>query len=395
MTCTKYFWAEDQDGNALPFAADFVLQIWQNSQWVVVNYYTIPRGGYYAKTLLDYPQQYKAIPILDIYYEDDWERPNDEIFTCRSSDIVFVYEKKAPAPGTLAVGSIPSGAKIYVNNVYKGITPSTSYLYITLQPGTYSVKLTLDGYEDATTGAQVVSGRTTYYKPTLTALPTCTKYFYAEDQDGNALPFDANFVLQIWQGSQWVQVGVYSIPSGAPLGVTGLFTHPQSYKAIPYSTIGYEYLIPGDETFTCQSSDIVFVYENVEPPPGHLAVGSTPHGASIYVDGVYQGTTPHPSSPSGQYKYITLPVGYYDVKLTLDGYKDATVGAWIESGKTTYYSPVLEALTGDVYVTGELSDGTALTGAEIYVDDVATGVLTPGTVTTSVGSHTIVAKKDV
>ncbi|MCK4529442.1 PEGA domain-containing protein, partial [candidate division WOR-3 bacterium] len=91
-----------------------------------------------------------------------------------------------------------------------------------------------------------------------------------------------------------------------------------------------------------------------------------------------------------QYKYITIPAGLHSVKLTRDGYQDATTNAQVDVDKTTYYNPVLEAATGQVYVTGE-----HLTGAEIYVDDVATGVLIPGTVTVSVGRHNIVAKKEV
>jgi hypothetical protein len=122
-----------------------------------------------------------------------------------------------------------------------------------------------------------------------------------------------------------------------------------------------------------------------EPTDGTLAIGSSPHGAKIYVNSVYRGTT-----PATQYKYITIPAGLHSVKLTRDGYQDATTNAQVDVEKTTYYNPVLELATGNVYVTGE-----HLTGAEIYVDDVATGVLIPGTVTVSVGSHNIVAKMEV
>ncbi len=122
-----------------------------------------------------------------------------------------------------------------------------------------------------------------------------------------------------------------------------------------------------------------------KPTDGTLAIGSSPHGAKIYVDGAYVGIT-----PATQYKYITILAGSHTIKLTKDGYQDATTGARVDVGLTTYYNPVLEASTGQVYVTGE-----HLEGAEIYVDDVATGVLIPGTVTVSVGRHNIVAKKEV
>ena len=127
-----------------------------------------------------------------------------------------------------------------------------------------------------------------------------------------------------------------------------------------------------------------------KPTDGTLAIGSSPHGARIYVNGVYRGTT-----PATRYTSITIPAGTHSVRLTRDGYQDETTTARVDVGKTTYYSPVLKLATGNVYVTGKLSDGTVLTGAEIYVDGVATEVYTPGTVTTSAGRHTIVAKKEV
>ncbi|MFV9678121.1 MAG: PEGA domain-containing protein [Methanosarcinales archaeon] len=162
-----------------------------------------------------------------------------------------------------------------------------------------------------------------------------------------------------------------------------------TYYARGYAPSGYE-CTDCYEAFAHTSDRNVNFSMKKKPVDGMLAIGSSPHGAKVYVDNVYRGTT-----PATQYNYLTLPAGTYNVKLTLEGYKDATTTARVDPGRTTYHTPVLEAETGNVYVTAKLSDGTPLIGAEIYVDDVATGVFTPGTVTTSVGNHTIVAKKEV
>ena len=124
---------------------------------------------------------------------------------------------------------------------------------------------------------------------------------------------------------------------------------------------------------------------DLTPVEGTIAIGSTPTGAKIYIDNTYVGTT-----GVGLYKYVKKPPGTYTVKLTMDNYMDASESVRVRMGETTTYNPILKAATGKVYVSGK-----HLTGAEIYVDDVATGVLIPGTVTVSVGKHNIVAKKEV
>lgn len=201
----------------------------------------------------------------------------------------------------------------------------------------------------------------------------------------------------IYVAPQMSAINFVTTPVGASIYIDGI------YKGITSSNVevnpGLHTVVVALTGFETETESIYvsagetasfYALLKKEPTDGTLAIGSSPHGARIYVNDVYRGTT-----PATQYKYITIPAGVHSVKLTLDGYQDATTNAQVDVEKTTYYNPVLELATGNVYVTGELSDGTVLTGAEIYVDGVATGVLTPGTVTTSAGRHTIVAKKEV
>lgn len=57
--------------------------------------------------------------------------------------------------GTLDVTSVPSGAGVYLNNEYKGITPIT---IPDLTPGSYTVTMQLTGYQDFSTSATVSAG---------------------------------------------------------------------------------------------------------------------------------------------------------------------------------------------------------------------------------------------
>jgi hypothetical protein len=56
--------------------------------------------------------------------------------------------------------SNPSGASVYVNGVYKGKTlPGTPVVSTQVVPGTYTLLLTKDGYQDYTTTGTVVAGK--------------------------------------------------------------------------------------------------------------------------------------------------------------------------------------------------------------------------------------------
>jgi len=61
-----------------------------------------------------------------------------------------------PKKGVISVLSSPSGANVYLNGVYKGITP----IILNIPVGTYSVRLTKSGYEDETKSVYVSAGET-------------------------------------------------------------------------------------------------------------------------------------------------------------------------------------------------------------------------------------------
>ncbi|MDV2482001.1 PEGA domain-containing protein [Methanoculleus sp. Wushi-C6] len=78
-----------------------------------------------------------------------------------------------PAPvtssGSIAVTSSPSGAEIYVDNAYKGITPLTVE---GIGAGTHTVMLALGGYSDWSTSVQVGAGSTASVSASLAPTPT-------------------------------------------------------------------------------------------------------------------------------------------------------------------------------------------------------------------------------
>lgn len=70
--------------------------------------------------------------------------------------------------GTVSVSSSPTGANVYIDNAYKGVTP----VDIEVSPGTRTVKVTLPGYLDWSTDVQVTAGGTSQVSASLTPATT-------------------------------------------------------------------------------------------------------------------------------------------------------------------------------------------------------------------------------
>ncbi|MBP1929058.1 hypothetical protein J2741_001605 [Methanolinea mesophila] len=63
---------------------------------------------------------------------------------------------QAPTTATAQITSTPSGAEVYVNNVFVGITPLT---FTNVSPGQYSIEIRLAGYNTFSTTGMVTAGQ--------------------------------------------------------------------------------------------------------------------------------------------------------------------------------------------------------------------------------------------
>ncbi|WP_048149161.1 PEGA domain-containing protein [Palaeococcus ferrophilus] len=89
---------------------------------------------------------------LDAYLNTDWGK---------TAGMDFNLELN---PATLSITSDPSEAEVYVNGAYGGVTPLT----LTLDPGTYQIKLSKEDYEDYTTTVTLKPGENRELSVTLT-----------------------------------------------------------------------------------------------------------------------------------------------------------------------------------------------------------------------------------
>ncbi len=76
------------------------------------------------------------------------------------------------ASGSLSVTSSPSGAQVFIDNVFRGYTPS---VYDGLEPGMHIVTLKNPGYTDYQAQFQVSAGQTTNVAATMTPAATPTQ----------------------------------------------------------------------------------------------------------------------------------------------------------------------------------------------------------------------------
>ncbi|NYT05266.1 MAG: PEGA domain-containing protein [Methanomicrobiales archaeon] len=81
-----------------------------------------------------------------------------------------------PTSGEISVTSSPTGAYVYLDGAYQGRTfASGGFVIIDVAPGSHTVTLKLDGYQDQTTAVQVTAGQTAGVSMTLSpATPVTT-----------------------------------------------------------------------------------------------------------------------------------------------------------------------------------------------------------------------------
>ena len=191
--------------------------------------------------------------------------------------------------GTLSVASTPTGATVYINNQNKGKTP----LKLILSSGSYSVKITKDGYEDYTKTVTVTANSTTTVNAALEEL-TYLPFFSTGTLYVDSYPFGATVYI-----------------NGENKGKTPLeLTLSAGSYSVKITKDGYE-----DYTTTVAVGGIGIksVYALLEEKAnGTLFVLSYPF-ATVYINNENKGETP---------LTITLPPGTYLVRVTKKGYKD-------------------------------------------------------------------------
>lgn len=273
----------------------------------------------------------------------------------------------APTTGNLKISSSPSGAAVYVNDVYYGTTPHTVY---NLPSGNNDLRLTYSGYKDYRDTVNVVAGQTVTEYATLTA--------------------DATYGT----------LSVSTSPSNANIYLDGAYkgTSPRTIGGLSQGAHTLEISMPGYQewanTIQIHSNQVTYVTATLTADPqsttGSISVTSSPSYASVYIDGVYYGTT----NPGSALIANNIAAGSHTVKVTLSGYDDSVSTVTVNSGQTT---TVTANLAGGATGNGAVDISSSPTGATVYLNNVNKGItpvtlsdLTPGgyTVTLELSGYT-------
>ncbi|HPX73078.1 MAG TPA: PEGA domain-containing protein [Methanoregulaceae archaeon] len=275
-----------------------------------------------------------------------------------------------PAPGSeqgyFSINSIPSGGDVYFDSAFWGETPVVVTVSTTGNP-THNIRISLAGYEE--------------WSSTYNGNPMA----------GETIPITA----QLDPSAQTGNIQVVSTPTGAmvTLDRSRSATTPYTFYNIPVGSHEVSVYMSGYQTFYTSVSvnEGQTAYTNAILQPivttGSLSVSSSPSGAAVYVDGIYQGVT---NTVIGN-----LVPGSHSVRLTKAGYQDWTGTVSISAGATTYLNPTLVQNPQPQYATVSISSNPA--GASVYGDGVYVGQTRAGSplVFTSVkpGTHTLLLTK--
>ncbi len=222
--------------------------------------------------------------------------------------------------GTLSVSSSPSGAAVYVDGSYRGVT-STSVG--NLVPGSHAVQLVMAGYQDWTGTVSITAGATTYLNPTLTVdqQPQYATVSITTNPPGANVYGDGVYKGQTSAGSPLVSTQV--IPGTHTLLITK--SGYQDYSVTRTVVAGQNYDIS------------VTLNPMQNPTTGGISVISAPSQAEVFLNNAFKGLTP--------ITIDTLTPGSYTVLVKLNGYQDWQGTQQVTAGQTAHVSATLIPVT--------------------------------------------------
>jgi len=218
--------------------------------------------------------------------------------------------------GSLSVSSSPSGAAVYVDNSYRGVTSTTVG---NLVPGSHSVRLTKAGYQDWTGSVSISAGATTYLNPTLLTnpQPQYATVSISSNPSGASVYGDGTYVGQTRSGSPLVFTEVKPGVHTLLLTKSGY----QDYQTTQNVVAGQDYVVS------------VTLNPVQNPTTGGISVISAPSQANVYLNNAFKGLTP--------ITLDSLTPGSYTVLVKLSGYQDWQATQQITAGQTAQISATL------------------------------------------------------
>ncbi|MBA7497543.1 hypothetical protein ES704_00271 [subsurface metagenome] len=237
--------------------------------------------------------------------------------TVWTSSNLLSYTVRPTAPptpptyyGRIIATSHPQGAKVYLDNVYKGVTPLNLDRVTT---GQHRVKLVMAGYQDWSSYVSVSPSRTTTVSADLIPLPVYGSISISCNQGNARIYLDGNYQKRT---SANKSVEIKNVRKG--------------YHEILITKDGYQKWV-STILVTANQTHMVSAYLVSEINYGSLAVYCNISGAKIFINGTYKVTT-----LSSQPKILEeIKERKYEITLIKDGYRTWVEDIWVYASETT------------------------------------------------------------
>ena len=267
-----------------------------------------------------------------------------------SSDAVTVKNVKLePDYSILQINSIPSGARVYIDDVDAGTTPLTTKKVVA---GDHRFEFRLPMYSTKTVTHEVLSSGTTQ-EITETLQPNFSSVTIIAPNNAEIYINNEKKGVGTWSGD--LNTGDYVVEARKE-------SHHSSKTTIRVKA----------------GVGINKTLEAPTPRYGILNIQTTPSKAEIYVDGESIGVTP------GIFKNILI--GNREVTVKRDGYATITKTISIEEGKISQENLAMQN-------TGELVINSSVSGAQVYINDKYVGTV-PYICNLESGTYDVTLKAD-
>ncbi len=266
--------------------------------------------------------------------------------------------------GSLLVTSSPTGSLVTVDGDRGQMTPWT---YTNLPPGDHLVSVFLSGYQTFTTTVAVPPGGFATIHADLPTLSNAGVLQVISTPGGADV-----YVDQVFAGITATTIG--NLQDG---------NHKVRLRLTGYEDWTGDVQIQGGKTTTITPTLVPISQAST----GDIRVSSTPPGGSVYLDGVFQGLTPH----SEHLELTQITPGVHLISIQLPNYQDYQDTVQVNASQIIVLSPVLTPAT-QPSGNGSMQINSQPSGADVYLDDQYRG-FTPLTLPeVPAGNHTVMIR---
>ncbi len=283
-------------------------------------------GTYYGITPIQINGLYNgthSVKIQKAYYKD-WT--GTYMVKAGHVNTITAYLTKEPTTGDLTVRANVSNARVYVNGSYKGYAPVTMN---NLKPDHYRIKVERDNYKSYETTVYIMAGE----QETVDATLYETKVEVS--------------VTNITDASIYLD-GIYK--GHAPITISDV---SPGYHTVRASKGRYP-----DTSYNFYAAEGTTTRVSLTMQTASLYVSSSPSGASLYLDGMYKGTTP--------ITIQNLEPGNCRIELRKTHYASVSETKYLSVGTILNCTAEMTKISGYLSVSKSPSNASITVGGENY-----------------------------